>query len=148
MTTALILVPLGGALWVWITPWRTTRAPGGLALLIALAELALWIGTAFNLDFSDRRPQFETQQTWFADLGVSYHVGLEPFTLWLAGMTILVSAAAIGYGFWSGRDRPAATHIAPRVGATCALRQRIPATTELCDGPTKEGGYAASSAAR
>jgi NADH-quinone oxidoreductase subunit M len=107
MTTALILVPLGGALWVWITPWRTARGPGGLALLIALAELALWIGTAFNLDFSDPRPQFETQQTWFADLGVSYHVGLEPFTLWLAGMTILVSAAAIGYGFWSGRDRPA-----------------------------------------
>src|SRR5919109_5078465 len=106
MTTALILVPLGGALWVWITPWRTARGPGGLALLIALVELALWIGTAFNLDFSDRRPQFETQQTWFADLGVSYHVGLEPFTLWLAGMTILVSAAAIGYGFWSGRDRP------------------------------------------
>src|SRR5919109_129017 len=108
MTTALILVPLGGALWVWITPWRTARGPGGLALLIALVELALWIGTAFNLDFSDRRPQFETQQTWFADLGVSYHVGLEPFTLWLAGMTILVSAAAIGYGFWAGRERTAA----------------------------------------
>jgi NADH-quinone oxidoreductase subunit M len=107
MTTALILVPLGGALWVWITPWRSARGPGGLALLVALAELALWIGTAFNLDFSDARPQFETQQTWFADLGVSYHVGLEPFTLWLAGMTIVVSTAAIGYGFWSGRDRPA-----------------------------------------
>jgi NADH-quinone oxidoreductase subunit M len=108
MTTALILVPLGGALWVWITPWRTARGPGGLALLVALAELALWIGTAFNLDFSNPRPQFETQQTWFADLGVSYHVGLEPFTLWLAGMTIVVTAAAVGYGFWSGRDRPAA----------------------------------------
>jgi NADH-quinone oxidoreductase subunit M len=107
VTTALILLPLGGALWVWITPWRSARGPGGLALLIALAELALWIGTAFNLDFSDPRPQFETQQTWFADLGVSYHVGLEPFTLWLAGMTIIVSTAAIGYGFWSGRDRPA-----------------------------------------
>src|SRR5919108_2279266 len=106
MTTALILVPLGGALWVWITPWRSARGAGGLALLLALAELALWIGTAFNLDFSDPRPQFATQQTWFADLGVSYHVGLEPFTLWLAGMTIVVSAAAIGYGFWSGRERP------------------------------------------
>ena len=65
MTTVLILVPLGGALWVWITPWRSARGPGGLALLVALAELALWIGTAVNLDFSDARPQFETQQTWF-----------------------------------------------------------------------------------
>jgi NADH-quinone oxidoreductase subunit M len=108
MTTALILLPIGGALWVWIAPWRSARGPGGLALLLALSEVALWIGTAFNLDFSDGRPQFETQQTWFADLGVSYHVGLSTVTLWLAGMTIIVTAAAVGYGFWSGRERPAA----------------------------------------
>jgi NADH-quinone oxidoreductase subunit M len=87
MTTALILVPIGGALWVWITPWRTARAAGGLALLIALAELALWIGTTANFDFSQG--------------------GLH-FTLWLVGLTVLVSAAAIGYGFWAGRDRLAA----------------------------------------
>lgn len=111
MTTALILVPIAGALWVWTTPWRTARSAGGLALLIALTELALWIGTAANVDFSSSRPggvQFETQRTWFADLGVSYHVGLTTVTVWLVGITILVSAAAIGYGFWSGRDRAAA----------------------------------------
>jgi NADH-quinone oxidoreductase subunit M len=110
VTTALILVPIAGALWVWITPWPSARAAGGSALLVALAELALWIGTAANFDFSStaRGIQFDTQQTWFADLGVSYHVGLTSVTLWLAGMTILVSAAAIGYGFWSGRDRAAA----------------------------------------
>jgi NADH-quinone oxidoreductase subunit M len=108
MTTVLILLPIGGALWVWITPWRTARGAGGLALFIALAELALWIGTAVDLDFADQNPQFETQQTWFADLGVSYHVGLTTVTVWLVGMTALVSAAAIGYGFWAGRDRTAA----------------------------------------
>jgi NADH-quinone oxidoreductase subunit M len=108
VTTALILLPIGGALWVWITPWRTARSAGGLALLIALTELALWIGTAVDLDFSAGGPQFETQQTWFADLGVSYHVGLTTVTVWLVGITVLVSAAAIGYGFWSARDRAAA----------------------------------------
>jgi NADH-quinone oxidoreductase subunit M len=108
MTTVLILLPIGGALWVWIAPWRSARAPGGLALLLGLTELALWIGTAFNFDFSDQQPQFEAQQTWFADLGVSYHVGLVPVTLWLAGITIVVTAAAVGYGFWAGRERPAA----------------------------------------
>ena len=45
---------------------------------------------------------------WFEDLGVSYHVGLLDFSLWLVGLTVLVSAAAIGYGFWAGRERPAA----------------------------------------
>jgi NADH-quinone oxidoreductase subunit M len=108
VTTVLILLPIAGALWVWIAPWRTARSAGGLALLVALAELALWIGTTANLDFSNGEPQFDTRQTWFADLGVSYHVGLQPVTIWLAGITILVSTAAIGYGFWTGRDRAAA----------------------------------------
>jgi NADH-quinone oxidoreductase subunit M len=108
MTTALILLPIAGALWVWITPWSSARAAGGSALLVALGELALWIGTAADFDFSSAGGmQFETQQTWFADLGVSYHVGLTSVTVWLVGMTVLVSAAAVGYGFWSGRDRAA-----------------------------------------
>jgi len=107
MSTVLILVPLVGALWVWITPWKNTRGPGGLALLIALTELALWVGTAANFNF-DRGLQFETNVVWFEDLGVSYHVGLLDFSLWLVGLTVLVTAAAVGYGFWVGRDRPAA----------------------------------------
>jgi NADH-quinone oxidoreductase subunit M len=111
VTTVLILVPLVGALWVWITPWKNTRGPGGLALLIALAELALWVGTVANFNFSSPRPgglQFETSVVWFDDLGVSYTVGLLDFSLWLVGLTVLVTAAAVGYGFWVGRDRPAA----------------------------------------
>jgi NADH-quinone oxidoreductase subunit M len=107
VTTALILVPIGGALWVWITPWRSMRGAGGLALLVALAELTLWIGTAFNFDFADQGLQLDQQQTWFSDLGVSYHVGLFDFSLWLVGLTAIVTAAAIGYGFWSQRERSA-----------------------------------------
>jgi NADH-quinone oxidoreductase subunit M len=109
MTTALIVLPIAGALWVWITPWSSARAAGGSALLVALGELALWIGTAIDFDFSGAGGiQFEMQHTWFADLGVSYHVGLTTVTVWLVGMTVLVSAVAIGYGFWSGRDRAGA----------------------------------------
>src|SRR5206468_368440 len=44
----------------------------------------------------------------FSDLHVSYHVGLYGFSLWLVGMTVVVMAAAIGYAFWAGRDRPRA----------------------------------------
>src|SRR5207249_247223 len=75
--------------------------------LTSLGELALWIGTALNFDFGDQGLQLSQQQTWFSDLGVSYHVGLFDFSLWLVGLTAIVSAAAIGYGFWSQRERPA-----------------------------------------
>ena len=106
MTTALIVVPLLGALGLWISPWATGRAAGGFALFVALGELALWVGTALNFDFSSSSLQFGTETVWFEDLGVAYKVGLFDFSLWLVGLTALATAAAVGYGFWSARERP------------------------------------------
>jgi NADH-quinone oxidoreductase subunit M len=108
LTTILIFLPIGGALWVWITPWPTQRAAGGSALLVALAELAVWVGTAFNFDFADSGLQVDAHQSWFSQLGVSYSVGLFDFSLWLVGLTVVVSTAAIAYGFWTGRERAGA----------------------------------------
>jgi NADH-quinone oxidoreductase subunit M len=105
MTTVLILFPIGAAVVLWLLPWLTARAAGGLALLVALAELALWVGTALNFDFGSAGLQFDQRTVWFADLGVAYEVGLFDFSLWLVGLTALVTVAAVGYGFWTGRDR-------------------------------------------
>src|SRR5207253_1616670 len=35
----------------------------------------------------------------------SYHVGVYGFSVWLTGLTVIVMAAAIAYGFWAGRER-------------------------------------------
>jgi NADH-quinone oxidoreductase subunit M len=106
-TTILILLPIAGAVLLWVVPWATPKAAGGFALLVALAELALWIGTALNFDFGATGLQNEADRTWFADLDVAYKVGLYDYTLWLVGLTVVVTAAAVGYGFWSGRERMA-----------------------------------------
>ncbi len=107
MTTALILLPVGGALVVWLLPLRPF-AVASTAFLVALAEVALWIDTLARFDFSRPGLQFDEQQSWFSDLHVSYHVGLYGFSLWLVGMSVVVLAAATGYAFWAGRDRPRA----------------------------------------
>jgi NADH-quinone oxidoreductase subunit M len=107
LTTVLILLPLVGAVGLWLTPWTSARTAGGFALLVALGELALWVGAALNFDFNQAGPQYDAETVWFADLGVAYKVGLADFTLWLVGLTALVTAAAVGYGFWTGRDRSA-----------------------------------------
>jgi NADH-quinone oxidoreductase subunit M len=106
-TTVLILLPIVGAVGLWLTPWASARAAGGFAFLVALAELALWVGMALNFDFALAALQFDAETVWFEDLGVAYKVGLYDFSLWLAGLTALVSAAAVGYGFWTGRQRSA-----------------------------------------
>ena len=108
MTTTLILLPLAAALVVWLLP-LPGRAAGALALLTALVEVALWVVAVAGFDF-DRGLQLQDQQSWFSDLGVSYHVGFFGFSLWLAGLTVVVCAAAIGYALWVDRERGRAYH--------------------------------------
>jgi NADH-quinone oxidoreductase subunit M len=104
LTTILILVPLGGALLIAITPlpgyWL-----GSLASLISLLEVALWITAAGKFNFGDPALQLDQRMNWFRDLHVSYHVGQYAFSLWLVGMTVVVMAACVIYGWWMGRER-------------------------------------------
>jgi len=109
VTSALILVPAGAALALWLLPWpRELVAP--LALGVSLVEVALWIGALADFDFSAGAfdLQYAEQATWFGDLGVTYHVGFVGIGLWLAGLTVVGQTAAIVYAMRAGRDRPRA----------------------------------------
>jgi NADH-quinone oxidoreductase subunit M len=109
LTTALILLPVAGALVVALLPLpRQTTA--GLALLVALMEVGLWIVAAARFDFDDGSLQLGTSREWVDSLGISYSVGFYGFSLWLAGATVIVFAAAIGYALWIGRERTRAYH--------------------------------------
>jgi NADH-quinone oxidoreductase subunit M len=108
-TTALILLPLAGALVVAILP-LPRESTAGLAFLVALGEVALWIAAAGRFDFDDGGLQLETTREWVESLGISYSVGFYGFSLWLVGASVVVFAAAIGYGMWVGRDRSRAYH--------------------------------------
>jgi NADH-quinone oxidoreductase subunit M len=103
-TSILIWLPIVGAVVIWLLP-LSRYATGSLALLISLGEVGFWIEQASRFDFSRSGLQLSQQATWFGDLGVSYHVGVYGFSLWLVGLTVVVMAAAVGYGFWVGRDR-------------------------------------------
>src|SRR5436190_17161623 len=103
VVTVLILLPLAGALLVWLLPW-TKLGAGGFALLVALAEVGVWIQAAARFDFEGGL-QFQQETPWFPDLSVSWHVGFYGFSLWLTGLTVVVMAATIAYGLWAGRER-------------------------------------------
>src|SRR6187431_824042 len=104
LTTALILLPIAGALVVAILPLpRETTA--GLAFLVALMEVGLWIVAATQYDFDEGGLQLDASREWVESLGISYSVGFYGYSLWLAGAAVVVFAAAIGYALWVGRDR-------------------------------------------
>jgi len=104
ITNWLIWLPIGTAIVLWVVP-LSRYWTGGLALLVSLLEVALWIEQAARFDFDKSGLQFDTKAQWFKDLHVYYHVGFYGFSLWLAGLTVIVMAACIGYGFWTGRER-------------------------------------------
>ena len=102
-TTLLVCLPIGAALVIWALP-LTRYATGALAVLVSLLEVGIWIEQAARFDFQRSGLQFSQRQSWISDLHVSYHVGEYGFSLWLVGLTVICMAAAIGYGFWVGRD--------------------------------------------
>jgi NADH-quinone oxidoreductase subunit M len=104
LTSMLIVLPLIGALVVWVAP-LPREGTAMLAVLVALTEVVLWVVTLAGFDFDSTELQNGAQREWFGDLGVSYHVGFFGFSLWLAGLAVVVGAAAIGFGAWLGRDR-------------------------------------------
>jgi NADH-quinone oxidoreductase subunit M len=103
ITTILIFLPVAGALACFVFPVGG-YAVGSFAVLVSLVEVGFWIDAVTRFDFAHGL-QFEQRGSWFSDLHVSYHVGMYGFSLWLVGLTVVVMAAAIAYGFLVGRDR-------------------------------------------
>ncbi len=111
LTSLLIWLPIAGAIAIWLLP-LSKYATGSLAVLVSLIEVGFWIEQAARFDFHRSGLQMSEQATWFGDVGlqkgVTYHVGVYGFSVWLVGLTAVAMAACIGYGFWVGRDRPRA----------------------------------------
>jgi NADH-quinone oxidoreductase subunit M len=108
LTTVLICLPIAGAILVAALPLPRI-ATAGLALLVALVEVGIWIVAVARFDFDEGGfLQHDADYEWVESLGISYSVGFFSFSLWLAGATVVVCAAAIGYAVWVGRDRPRA----------------------------------------
>jgi NADH-quinone oxidoreductase subunit M len=107
VTSVLIWLPIVAGVAIWVLP-LSRYATGSLAVLVSLVEVGFWIEQAVRFDFSASGLQFSEHASWFSDLHVSYHVGVYAFSLWLVGLTVVSMTAAIGYGFWVGRERPRA----------------------------------------
>ena len=77
LTTTLILLPMGGALAVWVLPMPRFWI-GGFALLVSLAEVGLWIdGLVSFLEFLRGPPPMLKDHSAF-HIGPSPIINIEP----------------------------------------------------------------------
>src|SRR4051794_1126206 len=112
LPTALLVISAIGALGVFVYPEETESGKSrfgvpAAALFVALVQVGVWILAVTKFDF--RQPnavQMEQHHVWFTDINASFDVGFSAVGLWLSGLTVVVMAASIAYGWWSGRERP------------------------------------------
>ena len=97
--TALILLPLVGAVVVAVIPREAVRLQKLLALGFTTAAFALSI---FMLRGFAPRPgmQFEVSRAWMPAYGISYHLGVDGLSVWLVILTTFLTPLAL-LGSWS-----------------------------------------------
>ena len=110
MTSALIVLPLAGALVLAILPLER-RIIEGLALLVALGECALGAAALIGFDANGGQQYVENRE-WISDFGlntsVRYHVSMNGLSLFMVLLTAVGIAAAVGVAIRMGRERPRA----------------------------------------
>jgi len=97
--TALIVLPLVGAVVVAVIPREAVRLQKLVALGFTTAAFALSI---FMLRGFAPRPgmQFEVSRAWIPAYGISYHLGVDGLSLWLVILTTFLTPIAL-LGSWS-----------------------------------------------
>ncbi len=85
--TALVLVPLAGALVVGLIPRRQEATLKTVGLLVALATAALSVFVVVKFKTGDPGFQMVSQHVWVKDLGISWKLGVDGISLWLLVLT-------------------------------------------------------------
>jgi NADH-quinone oxidoreductase subunit M len=93
--TAIVLLPAFGALAVALVPRARSEVVRDVAVLFSVATgaLTLWLLGAF--DRHDPAFQFETNRSWVADFGISWHVGVDGISLFLVVLTGILFPIAL-----------------------------------------------------
>jgi NADH-quinone oxidoreductase subunit M len=100
LLTALVLMPVGGALLLAFVPARAERAQKlvGIAAAVATFAVSLVLIHGFR---SVPGMQFEIQRAWLGEYGTSYHVGVDGLSVWLVLLTTFLTPIAL-IGSWEG----------------------------------------------
>lgn len=92
-------MPVIGAFFLLWVPRRQELMARGIAIVFALITLGLTGVLITSFDPSDSHYQFVERVDWLPDYGVQYLLGVDGVSLWLVGLTALLSVLALFFSF-------------------------------------------------
>jgi NADH-quinone oxidoreductase subunit M len=104
LLTALILLPLAGALVVALIPREAQRAQKVAALGFTTAAFALSMVMLHGF-VARAGMQFEVSRPWIPAYGISYHLGVDGLSVWLVILTTFLTPLALLGSWYSIHER-------------------------------------------
>ena len=96
MLSTLLLLPLLGALLIWVLPKQTSaKSYRMVAIAIALGALILSIVIGFQFDLSQPGIQFSENLPWIESIGLNYQLGVDGLSFPLVVLNSLLTLIAI-----------------------------------------------------
>ena len=110
LITALLVLPIVGALVVATLPKGETKLAHGVGIAFAALEFLVSIPLVTSFAVGQGGMQLETNVPWIAEFGINYHVGVDGFSLWIILLTTLLTPLCI-WGAWNSIDKRGAEFV-------------------------------------
>jgi NADH-quinone oxidoreductase subunit M len=127
LLSAVIFLPLAGALLLMLLPRRNAPLVKVSALILTLVEFALSLPLFFNFDEKNPGMQFVEQREWFPEWGISYLLGIDGISMLLVMLTAFLTVLCILCS-WKGIEEKIKEYYVSfllletaMIGALCAL---------------------------
>ncbi|MCA9652516.1 MAG: NADH-quinone oxidoreductase subunit M [Myxococcales bacterium] len=111
LLTALLVLPIVGALVVATLPKAETKLAHGVGIAFGVLEFLISIPLATGFELGNGGMQFETNIPWISEFGINYHVGIDGFSLWIVLLTTLLTPLCI-WGAWNSIEKRGAEFVA------------------------------------
>jgi NADH-quinone oxidoreductase subunit M len=111
LLTLLLVWPIIGAVVVATLPQGEVRLAKGIGLAFAVFEFLISIPLLTGFEVGQAGMQFETNVAWIPEFGISYHVGVDGFSLWIILLATLLTPICI-WGAWRSIEKRGAEFVA------------------------------------
>lgn len=111
LLTMLLVWPIIGAVVVATLPQSENRLAKGIGLAFATIEFLASLALLTGFEVGNAGMQFETNVPWIAEFGISYHIGIDGFSLWIILLTTLLTPICI-WGAWTSIEKRSGEFVA------------------------------------